>query len=145
MNDTDKDKPEIILKEFMHSRGNTENDDLLHELGVMILANKAGYQWLSEFFGKLADKNWSTSDQPMDPDDHDHLDLWGSPINSQLSDSYEVRIGSLDNINRAAVFEKYDINPESAKIGDSTKRFQHIIDLVNNSSDGESFSSGTIE
>jgi hypothetical protein len=101
----------------------------LHEALVLLLANRAGYRWLAEYFGKLAERDWHTSNEiGADPDDHQHLWLNASPFNPKVSDRMELRLGVLTSENRRAVKKKYNIR--AAKRGCLTEQYPKDIEAA---------------
>lgn len=106
---------EIILRTFTHywSDHTMRDDEQIQIPAFMILANRAGFRWLSQYFAMLAEREWATSSDIGDPDDHQHLDRAQTPINLALSEKMEVRLGCLTSENRRAVMSKYEIKRQT--------------------------------
>ena len=131
------EQPEIIMKEYAYAVTKWDGDEAIedHQPEIVILANREGFQWLSDYFGELAHRDWHASDGEMDPDDHDHLEMSRPPFNQELSDRYEIRVGVIDEVNREAVMEKYDISPERAHKYALIERCRRLIESAERGTD----------
>src|SRR5262249_58319958 len=100
-------KPEIILrKQVLLVTDEDGTDTPVQEL--LILANRAGYRWLSKYFMDLSKLSIPKDLDPYgDPDYHLHLDSRSAPFNGNISDEFAFRLGTLTRANRRAVFKKY--------------------------------------
>ncbi|MEK6644041.1 MAG: hypothetical protein AABZ08_09040 [Planctomycetota bacterium] len=91
---------------------------------LLLLADASGFEFLSRYFQERAraaknEARFLGSAQGPDPDDHDHLVIWqrAGDFNTRLSDSMEIRIGTLTKSNRSAVLKKYAISAASRRHG----------------------------
>jgi hypothetical protein len=117
-------KPFIILRKncVFHGVG----DRTYPVLSLVLLANRSGFLWLSKFFAMCARKNpdrnlWKND---PDPDDHEHLDAWCSPLDEILSDEMEIRVGNLTRKNRKQVYTKYGIKSSKPYKGDLKSQYE---------------------
>jgi hypothetical protein len=117
--------PEVILKQFVHF--DCTGRKIKPEPALLILANREGYAWLADYFGALATREWHTSSDISDPDDHQHL-RDALPINRKLSDTMEIRLGFLNEQNRRAVKQKYNISTSTARHDSLVRRYKMFID-----------------
>lgn len=93
---------------------------------LLILANQAGFLWLSRFFARCARK--SSANMPeYDPENHEHLDLFNKEISRIHSDEMGFRLGILTEKNRRAVFKKFDIGRHQPARGDLIRQYQRQI------------------
>ena len=104
----------------------------------LLLANRAGFRWLSKFFAAMADRSTFANRRPWgeddlaaihDPDDHVHLQTRGAPFVANLSGESEFRLGTLTRANRERVFEKYALNKDDHR-GDLIERYERLIESV---------------
>lgn len=118
-----QDAPEIIVREQFMVDATGKVHVAIPEL--LLLANRAGYRWLADYFRDLAEREPRTHSDPIgDPDDHSHYSTQYPPVNPALSDRVELRIGHLDATNRDAVLAKYKISPETASLGSLVGRYR---------------------
>jgi hypothetical protein len=122
-----RSKPEVILKQFVHYRGGIGGRSQ-SEPALLLLANREGYKWLSEYFGELANRTWHTSNDWGDPDDHQHLFVNQPPFNEKLSDSMEIRMGVLNAENRRTTLEQYNISKDTARRNSLIARYRMFIE-----------------
>ncbi|MBN2508164.1 MAG: hypothetical protein JXQ71_15875 [Verrucomicrobia bacterium] len=118
--------PEVILRKmciFCEKRGKSYPVPAL-----LILANRAGFLWLSKLFARCALKTSETKPPFGDPDDYELVDHIGHPeINSIHSDELPLRLGVLTAKNRRAVFKRYSIRAHKPFKGDLIRQYQRQI------------------
>jgi hypothetical protein len=101
-------------------------------LSVILLANRRGFLWLSNFFAECAKENpdrklWK--DDP-DPDHHKHLDPFFPPFDRKLSDEMEIRVGHLTKKNKKQVYAKYDITSSNPYKRDLKSQYEAQMKVV---------------
>jgi hypothetical protein len=99
---------------------------------LILLANRKGFLWLSDFFARRAQKaaNQKFLKNDGDPDDHDHLDTFFAPIDAKLSDEMEIRVGVLTKRNKNQVFAKYDFTSSKPYKGDLKSQYEAQLRVV---------------
>jgi hypothetical protein len=121
--------PEVIIRKtctFCEKRGKSYP---IPEL--LLLANRAGFLWLSKVFADCAAKKPEAKNTfEMDPDDHEHLDQGDPQINPVHSDELAFRLGLLTRTNRRAVFNKYGVAQLKPFKGDLVSQYQRQIAQV---------------
>ncbi|MHC5023375.1 MAG: hypothetical protein ACYTGG_05620 [Planctomycetota bacterium] len=129
------EQPEIILKEQYEIDSTGEVPIAVPE--VLVLANRAGFRWLSEYFREMADRtpHRGKLNAAGDPDAHQRLPLaWDvrspgdEPLNKALSDRIAFRLGYLTPENRDIVYAKYGISAAESKHGCMASRFRELAD-----------------
>ena len=120
-------KPEIILKEWFAV--NAEGTKEYPYPVIVILANKAGWQYLAQRCRWMATRRGIPRD-PHNPDDHSHLSSRDCDANSRLTDEIEFRLGIITTSNRKAVMKRYGITARSRRRGSLIPRFERLIRLA---------------
>jgi hypothetical protein len=92
-------------------------------LSLILLANRRGFLWLSDFFARRARRaaHWRSL---KDDDDGEHLDPLFAPIDGKLSDEMEIRVGILTKQNKNQVFAKYDMISSNPYKGDLKSQYE---------------------
>jgi hypothetical protein len=111
------DFPEVIIRKtctFFEKR-----DKAYPVPEILLLANRAGFLWLSNVFARFARKTGL--------DEHEHLDPGDPQINPIHSDEVAFRLGILTRINRQAVFKKYGITQRRPFKGDLVSQYRRQI------------------
>jgi hypothetical protein len=115
--------PEVIIR-----KGCTffEKQDKFYPVPeLLLLANRAGFLWLSKVFARCARK--TGDDGAGDPDDHEHVDPCNPEINTIDIDEIALRLGILTPLNRRAVFKKYDLTRRKPFQGDLPSQYHRQI------------------
>jgi hypothetical protein len=123
-------KPYIILRKNVVF--NVVDDRPYPVLSLILLANRKGFLWLSDFFAMCAKKNpdrglWKDDG---DPDDHEHLDPLEAPIDGKLSDEMEIRVGHLTKKNKKQVYAKYGVTSSKPYKGDLKSQYAAQMKVV---------------
>ena len=92
---------------------------------LLLLANRAGFLWLSKVFARCARKTGDA--QAGDPDDHEHVDACNPEFNPIHSDEMALRLGILTRVNRRAVFQKYELTQRKRFKGDLPRQYQRQV------------------
>ena len=100
-------------------------------LSLILLANRKGFLWLSDFFARRAQKAahrafWKNNDD----DDAEHLDPLFAPIDGKLSDEMEIRVGVLTKKNKNQVFKKYNFTSSKPYKGDLKSQYEAQMRVV---------------
>ncbi len=120
------EKPEIILKQRYLVEVTTTGDQVVPE--ILLLANRAGFQYLAEYFSEFARKEIpATLLACGDPDDHDHITRQTEAVNATFSDRMEIRVGLLTEESKKQEFEKYAITEGNRSDDDLITQYTHII------------------
>lgn len=92
---------------------------------LLLLGNREGFEWLSEYFAfRAANVPTTFQIEGGDPDDHEHLDGSFFPVSAHLCDEIEFRVGVLTDANRAAALAKYAVDVTPAERGCLRTRFK---------------------
>lgn len=123
-------RAKLILKEQFEIDATGDVDVVVPN--ILILGNRAGFRYLSDYFLWLATRDATLADDWRDPDDHQHMDFPQDPFDAELSDRVSFRLGTLDARNFEAVCDKYQINRQTAERGSLEQRYvRHIEAVVN--------------
>jgi hypothetical protein len=118
--------PELIFKKGFNI--NCTGDEPYPMPELLILGNKAGLRWLARQLQREAESTRTSDDPRCDPDDHRLVSTMMTEVNRELSDEMELRIGLIDDRNRDAVLQKYDITPETRKSGSLIDQYESDIE-----------------
>lgn len=110
---------EIVLKERFFVDGRRRKAVALPEL--IILANSAGYRYLSDVFRSLSQV------KTRDDSNHEHFARSEPPFSPNLSDEIELRLCVFDFKTRASVLKYYGIRRRSQARGSLIPRYHAMI------------------
>lgn len=110
---------EIVLKERFFVDAAHRKAAALPEL--IVLANSAGYRYLSEVFRSLSRV------KTRDDSNHEHFARLVPPFSPTLSDDLELRLCVFDSKIRASVLKYYGIRRSSQARGSLIPRYRAII------------------
>ena len=115
----------IIVKHGFCIDGTKHKSIPIFEL--LLLADASGFEFLARYFAERAKTAKKLSrfrmlEHGSDPDDHAHLQTWSrwGDFNTQLSDSMEIRVGTITKGNRREVLKKYGISAKNRRSGSMT-------------------------
>lgn len=96
---------------------------------LVIIADRAGFRWLSEYFKACAKRTKRLSGMPMDLaiEEHWHPSLRLPPFDHALSDELELRVVPFDASTRDRLLERYGVDRKRAKRGSLIKRSAKMV------------------
>ncbi|MFO0962162.1 MAG: hypothetical protein U0625_04580 [Phycisphaerales bacterium] len=117
----------VILKQGFCFDHRTAKSKPVPEL--VIIADRAGFQWLSEYFKACAKRTKRLSGMPVDLaiEEHWHLSLRLPPFDQELSDEIELRVVPFDVSTRDRLLDRYGVDRKRAKRGSLIKRSAKMV------------------
>ena len=120
---------EIILKEGFF--GDSTGDVDIARPWTVIAANADGFDYLADVFRCMA-RRARELEPDSSGDHHEHfLAMWvGETGASEMGDEIEWMLRVLNDTNRAYVYEKFNICPETAKRGSIVARYRQLAEAA---------------